>query len=113
LSHQATELCIAEAALNFETVDKGFKLIDSDTRLVVIDQELVRRIENWEQVSWREIQSNSVQLWAYRIQDLALEPIRDHDGLFQWGDNEYSDFLGCMAGILKNEQFKAAGGAII
>ncbi len=113
LSHHATELCTAEAALNFETVDKGFKLIDSDTRLVVIDKELVLRLEQWEKVSWREIQSCSVQLWAYRIQDLALAPIRGHDGLFQWGDNQYDAFLGCMAGILKNEQFKTAGGAII
>ena len=113
LSDKATELCAAEASCNFETVSKEFKLIDSDTRLVVIDQELVRRMEQWKKVDWREIQSNSIQLWAYRVQELALEPIRGHDGLYQWGGNDYDTFLGCMAGILKNEEFNVAGGAVI
>lgn len=113
LSDKATELYAAEANCDFESVHNGFKLIDSDTRLVVIDPELVRRLEQWEKVNWREIQVNSVQLWAYRIQDLALEPIRGHDGLYQWGDNTYDAFLGCMAGIIKNEEFNAAGGAVI
>jgi hypothetical protein len=35
-----------------------------------------------------------------------IEPIRCNDELYAWKDNEYdSDFLGYMAGILKNEEF--------
>jgi len=65
----------AEENSSFPLVEKLFRVIEADTRTVVVDPEIVERLENFEAVDWREVQRNSVQLWARRIEKLVVPEV--------------------------------------
>jgi CRISPR-associated endonuclease/helicase Cas3 len=69
--------------------------------MVLVDEELIARIERHEKVDWRELQKKSVMLWGYKLEDLHIPKIRD--GLYKW-TLAYDDFLGYMAGLLTVER---------
>ncbi len=99
-----------EDGLRFPMVEKEFCVIDSDTRITVVDAQIIKKLESFEKVDWQKIQDNSVQIWGYKLDQLRIKEIRD--GLYVW-TYPYDDFLGYMAGVipvLESEQF---GGAII
>lgn len=102
----------AEGGCNFPLVEELFKIINADTRLVVIDKELVVRIENYESVSWKEIQRKSVQIWGYKLDQLHIPAVSGHPGIYKW-PLLYDDFIGYMAGILTNEELFASQGGIL
>ena len=102
----------AEGKLNFPKVESLFKIISADTRTVVVGDDLIRRIESFEPVDWREIQKNSVQIWGYRIDALHIPKLRRHSGVYAW-HLKYSPFLGVMEGILELEEFERNGGGIL
>ncbi len=101
----------AEKAMDFPTVEKLFKVIDADSRLVVLDEKLVKRIESYEQVDWRDIQMNSVQILGYKVSKLNIPEICGYPGLYKWHLNSNS-FLGYMAGIIENEELFENGGVL-
>lgn len=103
----------SEEYLRFPEVEQKFKVINTDTRLVVIDAILADKIANHEPVSWKEIQRKSVQLWGYKIDDLGLAGIQGSNEIYRWGDWGYDQFIGCMKGILDTETFTANGGGIL
>jgi hypothetical protein len=76
-------------------------------------------IRKGKKVSKTEIMRYSVQLWANKIEKLALEPVirgaaKSSDmGIYSWPYEYDPDFLGYMKGVLKLEEFIAAGGAVI
>lgn len=107
------ELLVAEATLNFPKVENSFKVINTDTRTVVICPEIITKIEHYEDVSWQEIQRHSVQLWSYKINNLRLQEIKASPGLFKWTLDYDSDLLGYMQGILTCEDIMREGGTII
>jgi len=89
----------------FPMVEKEFRVIDSDTRITVVDKFIIRKLENFEAVDWRELQKQSVQIWGYQLEKLGIQEIRN--GIYKWV-YPYNNFLGYMAGVLpvlKNEQF--------
>ena len=102
----------AENNLDFPEVERLFRIISADTRTVVVGADLVERIEAFQPVDWREIQRNSVQLWGYRIDDLHVPEMNRHPGVFKW-HLKYSNFLGCMEGILEQEDFARNGGGVL
>ncbi len=102
----------SEKGLRFPQVEKGFRVIDSDTRTVVIDEEIITKLENYISVDWREIQKSSVQIWGYRLKYLSIPEVSGHEGMFKW-IYDYNDFIGYMAGILKIESFKNGGDSCI
>ncbi len=102
----------AEEVLNFPEVEKLFRIIGDNTRTVVVGEGLVRRIESFEPVDWREIQKSSVQIWGYRIENLQVPEINRHPGVYAW-HLAYSPFLGIMEGILGLEDFERNGGAVL
>jgi hypothetical protein len=63
-------------------------------------------------LSFQEILSGSVQVWAQRIETLGLKAAPGRRELYEW-PHEYDDFLGYMAGVLKMHAFLAAGGEVI
>ncbi len=90
----------------FPLVEKDFCVINSDTRVTVIDEDIIKKLENFEDVDWRELQKKSVQIWGYQLEKLGIQEIRN--GIYEW-IYPYNDFLGYMAGVLpvlENEQFK-------
>jgi CRISPR-associated endonuclease/helicase Cas3 len=103
----------AEDARNYPAVKKQGRVIDSDTRLVVIDARLKSRLADRRPVSFRLLLRGSVQIWAYKIEQLGLEAVPGREDLYQWNDAYESHFLGYMAGVLRNREFFKNGGAVI
>lgn len=105
-------LVAEERLLRFPVVERMFKIIATDTRTVIVDQDIIHRIEVFEPVDWREIQKHSVQIWGYRINDLHLPELKRHPGMYAW-NLAYSPFIGIMEGILGLAEFERNGGGVI
>ncbi|HUU53093.1 MAG TPA: CRISPR-associated endonuclease Cas3'' [Candidatus Bathyarchaeia archaeon] len=98
---------------NFEIINQNFRVIEADTRTVLISDSIREEIENYGKVSWQEIQKNSVQLWGTKIAKLALQEIRD-TGIYYINEDLYdAELLGIMKFILGIEDFLRDGGAVI
>lgn len=102
----------AESLLNFPEVEKLFHIISTDTRTVLVNEDIIQRIEAFEPVRWQDIQKNSVQIWGYNIDKLNISEITHHAGIYKW-HLEYSTFLGYMEGVLKMNDFIGSGGGIV
>lgn len=92
----------AERNADFPTVEKLFRIIDSDTVTAIMDEMLVVRLEAYEKVTRAELQSASVQIWHSKEQEFGLERldrVRGYDDLRKWM-LPYDRFLGYMAGVL-------------
>jgi hypothetical protein len=104
--------------MEYPNVSNESRVIDTDTRTVIIDNSLAEALRKGEKVSRVEIMRYSVQIWASKIDKLALEPIT-HDrqssdsDIYFWSYEYDPDFLGYMKGVLKLEEFVASGGAVI
>ena len=90
----------SEVNQNFIDVENEFKVIDSDTRLTVIDSEIASEIQSGK-IDWQKLQKVSVQISKYKL-DVFQTPIL-LDNIYRWTLG-YDDFLGYMAGIIKNNQ---------
>jgi hypothetical protein len=95
-------LLIKDKQLRFPQVEKDFQVIASDTRTVVVGDELIERLEKHLPVNWRDIQKSSVQIWGYRLDALHIPEVLRHHGIYKWIFN-YDDFIGYMAGVLRIE----------
>ena len=106
----SADLLDKDDQMRFPQVEKDFQVIASDTRTVVIGEELVKKLENHIPVNWREIQKSSVQIWGYRLDDLRIPEVLGHPGIYKW-TYAYDDLIGYMAGILSIEAIKRGIGA--
>jgi hypothetical protein len=92
----------AERVADFPTVEKLFRVIDSDTVTAIVDEALVLRLEAYGEVTRAELQMASVQIWHSKEQKFGLERlerVRGYDELRKWM-LPYDRFLGYMAGVL-------------
>ena len=106
-------LLTAESEKRYPEAAKYGKVIDAaTTRLVVVDQDLRRRIIARERVSMRELLSGSVQIWTNKTGRLGLDPLPGRDEIFWWPHAYDPTFLGYMEGALFLEGV-AEGAAII
>ena len=116
---RAKRLIEFEDSMEYPAVSKECRVIDADTRTVLIDQSLADVIRKGKKISKNEVMRYSVQLWTNKVEKLALEPViqdakKSSDmGIYSWPYEYDPDFLGYMKGALKLEEFIAAGGAII
>lgn len=106
-------LAEAERLRDYPAVRERGKVIDADTRLVVVDRALASRLRSGHRVGFRTLLENSVQLWAHKIDELRLEALPGERELFVWPYEYEPDFLGYMAGALKLRDFFERGGAIV
>jgi len=115
---KAQQLIKDENRMEYPSVSKEIRIIDTDTRMVIIDKSLAEAIRNHEKVSRVELMRYGVQIWASKIDKLALEPIT-HNGqssdseIYFWSYDYDPDFLGYMEGVLKMEDFITSGGTVI
>ena len=115
---RARQMIEHESGMEYPNVSEDSRVIGGDTRTVIIDKSLAEAVRKGEKVSRVEIMRYSVQIWASKIEKLALEPAihdrqsSDSDPYF-WSYEYDPDFLGYMKGVLKLEEFIASGGAII
>jgi CRISPR-associated endonuclease/helicase Cas3 len=116
---KARQLIKDEEGMEYPSVSQRCRVIDTDTRTVIIDKSLGQAIRKGQKVSKTELMRYSVQIWATKIEKLALEPVipredPSHSDMYSWGDYDYDpDFLGYMAGVLKLNEFIASGGTVI
>ncbi len=115
---KARKLIEDEERMEYPNVGDACRVIESDTRMVIIDGVLARAIEKGEKVPKVELLRNSVQIWANKIEKLALKPLSpcrhaSDSNIYFWNYEYDPDFLGYMEGVLKLEEFIAAGGAVI
>ena len=102
----AEALMEAERGMEYPTVGDLCRVIQADTRLVVISERLAERIRDHESVSSRELLRFSVQLWTRKVssRDLPVLLLRgkedEADALYLWDGAYDPDFLGYMAGAL-------------
>lgn len=94
-----------EGARDFPGVDRLYRVIDADTRLVVVERELAERLREGCHVGRRDLLAGSVQIWSSKIRKLGLVPVSeasddDEDALYLWPHAYDPDFLGYMAGLL-------------
>jgi CRISPR-associated endonuclease/helicase Cas3 len=94
----SNELVVAERQRRYPDVAALGRVINSDTRLVVVDPSLRGRIVAREKLSTRDLISGSVQIWANKIDSFALEPIRGREEIYWWPYDYDSKFIGYMAG---------------
>lgn len=97
---KAERLIKMEAGMEYPEVSGLCRVIEGDTRLVVIDKSIVSALEKHEKVQPMDLVRHSVQIRTYQIQKLALTPIFGHEELFKWTAPYDPDFLGYMAGVL-------------
>ncbi|NCB43552.1 MAG: CRISPR-associated protein [Clostridia bacterium] len=107
LSGKHKKLVTNEELQNFRQVEEDFKVIDSDTRIVIVDSTVAKHAQ-YGKVDWRELQKVSVQIAKYKLDELRT-PIIMND-IYRW-NLDYDDFLGYMAGIVKLKKYN--GEAII
>jgi len=77
------------------------RVIDTDTRLVVVDRTLRDRIVARDRVTTREILAGSVQIWSNKIRILGLDDLPGRDEVFWWPYAYDPEFLGYMEGALR------------
>ena len=104
----------AESRRDYPEVARLGRVIADDTRLVVVDPRLKKRLRAGRPVSFHSLLDGSVQLWSNKIDKLGCERIdgRGHE-LFLWNLRYDPDFLGIMAGALRVEDFLVEGGYIV
>ncbi|MGD9662951.1 MAG: hypothetical protein AB7U63_16970, partial [Porticoccaceae bacterium] len=102
----------AEKSLSFKEVEQLFRVIDADTRTVVVDHDLKEQIYQNNRIDRKHFQSGCVQLWGNKVEALKLEENARYPGLYLW-NYPYDDFIGIMAGILPTEILQLEGFAII
>lgn len=95
------ELLVYENTNSFQSVEKSFQVIDSDTRIVVVDKEIASKLK-YDKVNWQELQKNSVQIAYYKLKELGAQEVLPD--IYVW-NLAYNDFLGYMAGIVQLKKF--------
>ena len=105
-------LLTLEEGLRFPQVEKEFQVIASETKTVVVDKELVSKLEKYIPVDWREIQKGSLQIWGYHLESLRIPEVLGHPGIYKW-TYAYDNFIGYMAGILQVEEFINGSGTVV
>lgn len=102
---KARHLVRAEYEMEYPEVAKRCRVIEADTVTVVIDPGLAQAVRDRKKVSKAELLWYSVQIWAKKTRELALEPIGRAGELYEWNHAYEPDFLGYMAGVLQLQKF--------
>lgn len=93
------EILKSERNLRFPDVAEKFKVIDSKTITVIVNERLKERLRNHDKISPSDIQNGSVQIWADKEFKYDMQSIEGFPELRLW-NLLYDDFLGYMAGVL-------------
>jgi CRISPR/Cas system-associated endonuclease/helicase Cas3 len=101
VSSEYVELLKHEKINSFKTIEKNFRVIDSDTRITVVDEKIISRLK-YNRVDWQELQKNSVQIAHYKLKEFGTKEILP--GIYEW-NLEYNDFLGYMVDVVRLKKF--------
>ncbi|MDR3310381.1 MAG: CRISPR-associated protein, partial [Oscillospiraceae bacterium] len=90
------KLIKGEDEQDFPYVNDNFKVIDSDTRIAVVDGEAVPAIIDGH-ADWHYLQQNSLQIAKFKLDELCVPQIAN--GIYRW-TRGYDAFLGYMLGVI-------------
>jgi CRISPR-associated endonuclease/helicase Cas3 len=93
-------LLIAEQERRYPDANRLGRVIDTDTRVVVVDSNLRDRILAHERLSATEILAGSVQIWASKIALLGVDALATRQEVYWWPHAYDPRFLGYMEGAL-------------
>jgi len=104
-----------EDEMDYPEVSNLYKVIASDTRVVIVDKDLIKQLENHEKVNPKEINRKSVQLWLNKINKLSIGFVKGYEdsGLYAWPYEYDPAFLGYMKGVLPLLESESEGFQII
>ena len=97
---ETQQLMKKERLLDFPGVKEIYRVIAGDTWTVVVEENLKQKLEKQERVSSQELLLGSVQMWANKIDQLAVQEFDGYPGLFKWTAQYDPAFLGYMEGVL-------------
>jgi CRISPR-associated endonuclease/helicase Cas3 len=98
---KAADLLKAENDMDYPEVGALNRVIDADTRLVLVDTVIVEAIKNHQVPTSRDLVRNSVQLWSKKVEALGLEVVDEGREIYHFGSHKYDPkFLGYMEGFL-------------
>jgi CRISPR-associated endonuclease Cas3-HD len=106
------ELIDYERSLKFPKVEDKFKVINTDTKLVIVDKEIIKSIKNHKKVSWLEVQNHSVRIYGYNLDKYSIEELLSGTKIYQWVLG-YDNFLGIMTEALPVIKAEKGGGLIV
>lgn len=90
-----------ELRQDYRDVAKLARIIDADTRTVVVKKSIIERLNKKEKVLSTELLQHSVQLWSDKISKLGLLPFEHYKDIYSLGGYSYdAEFLGYMDGLL-------------
>lgn len=98
LLKEIEKLLLSENLWKFETIEENFKVIDSDSVTVVVDESFALLIKE-NKADWKQLQRHSVSIRKSLINKLNLQEIVPN--IYQW-NLQYDTFLGYMKEIVKN-----------
>ena len=96
-------LANAEANKEYPEVELLGRVIPTETRIVVVDDQLIEKLNRREKLSFRQLLGGSVQLWSHSIKKLGMESFPHIPELYYWRDAYDGHFLGIMAGLLQQK----------
>ena len=95
------EIQKAESSMDYPKVAELCKVINQDTRLVIVYKEIVDRLKKGERLKSNEIMKHSVQIWAEKLKEMPVEEIQGQKEIYFWKGEYDSEFLGYMNGNLE------------
>ena len=96
---KAKKLLEEEESCSFADVCKGFKVIDEDTVPVIVDTDLLEKIQN-KMASWNDFQMGSVSIRRSCLEKWKVQAIDPGKELYRWTLG-YDMFIGYMKGVLE------------
>ncbi len=108
------QLIKKEEDMDYPEVAELYKVISSNTVLVLVNQQIVNRLKNGERIDPKEIDRNSVQIWTDKRSKTCAYELETFPGLYALPEDDYDKtFLGYMKGMLRLLQIDSEGGAVI
>jgi hypothetical protein len=105
LSSKHKALIRDEQSRRFPCVESAFKVIETDTRIALVDQDLADSIRSGN-IDWRVLQKNSIQIARYKLEEVRAPVVLD--GIYRWNLG-YDAFLGYMKGLVELKKFEKTG----
>ena len=108
----ALDLVKTERECDYPKVSQECRVIQTETRTVIVDPSIIARLKAYERVPSIEVVRHSVQMFNAKIEKFGLSPVTSESDLFYLPEswNYDPDFLGYMAEIVKQSKAAIPGG---
>lgn len=114
---KSLEIIKQEQVSGYPEVAKLCKVIDADTRLVIIAPEIIEALKRYEKVDPVELICSSVQIRFFKINTKQFSnfcrPLNSHEEIYEWRGDYDNKFLGYMKAIIPLLKMDADGYEIV